>query len=119
MLNCRFAGLGVGFGRVFDGWVDVSVDDGEVDEVEIDVVDALVLKLAFADRFDALGVVEGVPELGDEEELRAGDEAFVYGARDTEAELRVRCRSLGLRRQGWRRRLVQGMTVPHAPSSRR
>ena len=57
-----------------------------MDEVEVEVVDAPVLKLAFADGFDALGVVERVPELGDEEEFRAGDEAFFYGARDAEAD---------------------------------
>ena len=43
------------------------------------------MKLAFADGLDALGIVEGIPELGDDEEFRASDETFVYGTRDTEA----------------------------------
>lgn len=43
------------------------------------------MKLAFADGADALGVVEGIPEFGDDEKFRASDEAFVYGTRDTEA----------------------------------
>ena len=51
----------------------------------VEVVDAPILKLAFADGVNALGIVEGVPELRDDEEFRASDEAFVYGTRDTEA----------------------------------
>ena len=57
-----------------------------MDVLEVEVVDAPVLKLVFANGCNALGVVEGVPELGDEEEIRATDEAFFYGARDTEAD---------------------------------
>ena len=48
--------------------------------VEVEVVDAPVLELLFADGLDAVVVVEGVPELGDEEEVGALDEAVFYGA---------------------------------------
>lgn len=47
--------------RVADGGVDVLGGDGEVDEVEIEVVDAPVSQLLLHDGLDALLVVEGVP----------------------------------------------------------
>ena len=58
-----------------------------MDEVQVEVVDVPVLKLAFADGANALRVMEGVPEFGDDEEFRASDEVLVYGTRDTEADL--------------------------------
>ena len=51
-------------------------------DVEIEVVDAPVLELFFADGLHAWAVVEGVPEFGDEEEVGAFDEAVFDGAGD-------------------------------------
>jgi hypothetical protein len=51
--------------------------------VQVEVVDAPVGQLLPADGPDALLVVEGVPEFGDEEQVGALYEAFVDGAFDT------------------------------------
>ena len=53
-----------------------------MDDIEIEVVDAPILKLFLADRLHTVVVMEGVPELGDEEEIGALDEAFFYGTGD-------------------------------------
>lgn len=68
--------------RVADAGVDVFEGDGEVDDVEVEVVDAPVLELLFADWLHAVFVVEAVPELADDEELFALDEAFIEGLLD-------------------------------------
>ena len=62
--------------------IDVFKRDGEVDDVEVEVVDAPVFQLLLANWFDAVVVMEGVPELGDKEEVGALDYAFFDGARD-------------------------------------
>ena len=62
--------------------VDVFEGDGEVDNVEVKVVDAPILKLLFADGLDTVMVVERVPELRDKEEVGALDYAFFDGAGD-------------------------------------
>lgn len=59
--------------------VDVFERDGEVNDVKVEVVDAPVLQLLLADRADAVVVVEGVPELGDKEEIGAFDESVFDG----------------------------------------
>lgn len=69
-------------GRVSHGRVDVTQSDGEMDIVEIEVVDAPVGELLGADGADTLGVVEGVPELGDDKEVTAFHEAVGDGAGD-------------------------------------
>jgi len=69
-------------GRVAIRGVDVFEGDGEVHDVEVEVVDGPVLELFLADGCDARVVVEGVPELGDEEEVGAFDEAVFDGAGD-------------------------------------
>lgn len=69
-------------GRVAFRGVDVFEGDGEVDDVEVEVVDTPVLELLFADRLDSVVVVEGVPEFGDKEEVGAFDYAFFDGASD-------------------------------------
>lgn len=74
-------------GRVAHGGVDVFEGDGEVDNVQVEVVDAPVAELLLADRLDSVAVVERVPELGDEEEVFALDEAFLDGAGNTLARL--------------------------------
>ena len=68
--------------RVALGRVDVFEGDWEVDDVEVEVVDAPVLELLFADGLDPVVVMEGVPEFGDEEEVGAFDYAFFDGAGD-------------------------------------
>ena len=70
-------------GRVAGRRVDVFEGDGEVHDVEIEVVDAPVCELLFADGFHAVVVVEGVPEFRDKKEVGAFDEAFFDGAGDT------------------------------------
>lgn len=69
-------------GRVALGRIDVFEGDGEMDDVEIEVVDTPVFELLFADGLDTVVVVEGVPKLGDEEEVGAFDYAFFDGAGD-------------------------------------
>ena len=69
--------------RVAVGGVDVFEGDGEVDNVEVEVGDAPVLELLFADRLDDGVVVVGVPEFGDEEEIFALYYTFLDGAGDT------------------------------------
>ena len=61
-------------GRVAIRGVDVLEGDGKVHDVEVEVIDAPVLELLFADWRDAVVVVEGVPQLGDEEKVGALDE---------------------------------------------
>ena len=63
--------------------VHIFEGDWEMDDVEIEIVNAPILELLFADGLDAIVVVEGVPEFGDEEEVGAFDYAFFDGARDT------------------------------------
>ena len=48
-----------------------------MDEVQVEVVDAPVGELLAGDGLDLLGVVEGVPELGGDEEIFALDDAFL------------------------------------------
>ena len=76
-------------GGVADRGVDVLEGDGEVDEVEVEVVDAPVGELLLDDGLDALAVVEGVPELGDDEELLALHEAVLDGAGNALAALNL------------------------------
>ena len=76
-----FAVVGEPWGVAGAG-VDVFEGDGEVHDVEVEVVDSPVLELFFADRLDdGVGVV-GVPEFGDEEEIGAFYETFFDGAGD-------------------------------------
>ena len=56
---------------------------GEVHDVQVEVVDAPVGQLLAADGLHLVAVVEGVPELGDEEEVFALDEAIFNGSGDT------------------------------------
>ena len=74
---------------VADGWVDVLQGDGEVHDVQVKVVDAPVGELLAADRLDLVAVVEAVPQLGDDEELLALDDALLDGAGDTLAALNL------------------------------
>ena len=69
-------------GGVGGGGVDVFEGDGEVHNVEVEVVDAPVLELFLADGLDDGVVMVGVPELGDEEEIGAFYYAFFDGAGD-------------------------------------
>ncbi len=69
-------------GWVAVGRIDVFERDGEVHDVQVEVVDAPVLQLLFADGRYAVVVVEGVPEFGNEEEVAALDETVFYGAGD-------------------------------------
>ena len=52
----------------------------EVDKVEVEVLEAPVSELLLADRQDILSSVEGVPELGDDEEILTLHEAVGDGA---------------------------------------
>jgi hypothetical protein len=51
-----------------------------VDEVQVEVIDAPVFKLLLANGLDLLAVVEGLPELGNDEEVFALYEAVLDGA---------------------------------------
>jgi hypothetical protein len=48
--------------------------------VEVEIVDSVVLELLLANRFDTLLVVEGVPQLGNDEQLFSLDKAVLDGA---------------------------------------
>lgn len=48
-------------GRITLGGIDVFEGDREVDDVEIEVIDAPIFELLFANRFDSVVVVEGIP----------------------------------------------------------
>jgi hypothetical protein len=74
-------------GGVADAGVDVLEGYGEVDEEEVEVVDLPVGELAAGDGLDALLVVEGLPQLGDDEEVFTLDEAILDGAGDALAAL--------------------------------
>ena len=101
--------------------IDVFERYGEVDNVEIKVVDAPILKLLFADGLDTVMVVERVPELRDKEEVGALDYAFFDGAGDALAAflfVSVVCIEISLRELGDCLRQDFG-SIPHAPSKRR
>ena len=55
--------------------------------VEVEVIDAPILELLFADGLHTIVVVEGVPELRDEEEVGTLDKAVFNGAGDALATL--------------------------------
>ena len=108
-------------GWVSLGGVDVFEGDGEVDNVEVKVVDAPILKLLFADGLDTVMIVERVPELRDKEEVGALDYAFFDGAGDALAGflfVSVVCKEISLRVLGDCLRQDSG-SIPHAPSKRR
>jgi hypothetical protein len=50
-----------------------------VDDVEIEVVDAPISELLLEDGLDLFGIVERVPELADDEEVLALDDALLDG----------------------------------------
>ena len=77
-----FPARGVRLGRV-----DVLEGDREVDVEQVKVLEAPPGELLLRDRRDALGLVEGVPELGHDEELLTRHEAVLDGARDSLAAL--------------------------------
>lgn len=52
-------------------------------DVQVEVVDSPIGELLAADGLNLLAVVEGVPELGDEEEVFALDDAFLDGSSDS------------------------------------
>jgi hypothetical protein len=67
------------------GWVaylgvDVLEGDGEVDDVQVEVVDTPVGQLLAADGLDLLTLVESLPELANDEEVFALYEAVLDGA---------------------------------------
>lgn len=67
------------------GWVsfrgvDIFEGNGEMDNVKVEVIDAPVLELLFADGLHTVMVVERVPEFGDKEEVGAFHNAFFDGA---------------------------------------
>ena len=101
--------------------VDVFEGDGEVDNVEVKVVYAPILKLLFADGLDTVMVVERVPELRDKEEIGALDYAFFDSAGDTLAGflfVSVVCKAISLRMlEDCLGRVFE--SIPHAPSKRR
>ena len=74
-------------GGVADGGVDVFEGDGEVNYVEVEVVDAPVLELFFANWLDFVAIVEGVPEFRYEKEIFTFDEAVFNGTGDALAGL--------------------------------
>ena len=101
--------------------VDVFEGDREVDNVEVKVVDAPILKLLFADGLDTVMVVERVPEFRDKEEVGALDYAFFDCAGDALAAflfVSVVCMDISLRVLGDCLRQEFG-SIPHAPSKRR
>lgn len=62
---------------------DVLERDGEVDNVEVEVVDSPICELFLRNWLDLLRIVERVPELGYDEQVLALHQALVDGAGDT------------------------------------
>jgi hypothetical protein len=58
-----------------------------VHDVQVEVVDTQIGQLLASDGLDLLAVVEAVPQLGDEEEVLALDDALLDGTSDTLADL--------------------------------
>lgn len=82
--------LAVGIGpsrRVALGRVDVFESDWEMDQEQVKVLNAQVCQLLARNGLDLVTVVEGVPKLGDHEELFALDQTILDGARNTLANL--------------------------------
>ena len=77
-----FAVVGEAGGVAFFG-VDVFEGDGEMNDVEVEIVDAPVLELLFAHGFDVFVAMVGVPEFGDEKEIFSLHYTFLDGAGDT------------------------------------
>lgn len=73
--------------RVSHARVNVFQRHGKVDNVQVKVVDAPVGQLLLADGFNALLVMEGVPQLRHDEELLALHKAIFDGSCDTLAAL--------------------------------
>lgn len=69
-------------GRITDFGIDVTQGDWEVDVIQVEVIDAPVGQLLTADGLDGGSLVEGVPELADDEEVAALDEAIFDSAGD-------------------------------------
>lgn len=74
-------------GWVAHGGVDVFKRDGEVHDVEVEVLEAPIGELLARDGLDLWAVVEGVPELGDDEEIFTLYQAVLDGAGDALAGL--------------------------------
>lgn len=70
-------------GRIADAGVNVLEGSGEVDEEEVKVVNLPVGKLLAGDGLDLVLVVEGLPQLGDDEELLTLHDALLDGAGNT------------------------------------
>ena len=103
------------------GRIDVFERDGEVHDVEVKVVDAPVFELFFADGLYFVAVVEGVPQLGDEEEVFSLYDTVFDGAGDALAGfdfVAVVWRGEKLATDDIMGRLG-GLDAPHAPSKRR
>ena len=67
--------------------IHVLQRDWKVDDVKIKIVNVPVLELLLANGLDLLLVMEGVPELGDDEELFSLNETILDRSRDTLAAL--------------------------------
>lgn len=70
-------------GRIADAGVNVLEGSGEVDEEEVKVVNLPVGKLLAGDGLDLVLVVEGLPQLGDDEEILTLHDALLDGAGNT------------------------------------
>ena len=73
-------------GRIHFGERDVFEGDGEVDEEEVELLEAKIGEGAFAGGPDVLGFVVGVPELAGDPEVVAAAESGIEGAGDTFAD---------------------------------
>jgi hypothetical protein len=62
---------------------DILERNGEMDQVQVEVVDSPVLELLLGDGLDLLVVVECLPKLGDDEEVFALYKALLDGAGNT------------------------------------
>lgn len=83
--ECDFA-VCVPAGRVANGRVNPFECDGEVNQIKVKVFETKVLELLAGNGLDFVAVVEGVPELGDDEQFFALDEAVFESAGDTLAD---------------------------------
>jgi hypothetical protein len=111
MLDLRFA-IVVPARRVPRLGRNVLERDGEVDVVQVEVVDAPVGELLLDNGLDLFRVVERVPQLGDDEEVFAFYEPLLDGASDTFSALNLVAVVCGSRRVSRGARSEIGASIP-------
>lgn len=83
MLDLGACIIDIPAGRVAYFGSDIFDSDGEMDQVEVEVVDSPVCELFTGNGLDLFGVVEGVPQFRGDEEVFALYDALLDSAGNT------------------------------------